>query len=133
VEALTRNYRALKESERTEAATEAYTLALKLVYDGDPGAPAAPAAPVAAPAAQPVAAPAPASDAATNAALDVATRGSNQYGWAKASAITGPLLHGYTIPQDREYNVAELVAGLRQARQIGLTQAQVDAYIKGGA
>jgi len=64
-------------------------------------------------------------------ALDAATKASNPYGWAPAAAISGPVLQGFTVPQDREYMVAELVAGLRTARQIGLTQAQVDAYIRG--
>lgn len=70
-----------------------------------------------------------ASEAATNAALDKATKASNQYGWAPAHAITGPLLHGYTIPAGREYNVAELVAGLRLARGGNLSQEQVNAII----
>jgi len=70
-----------------------------------------------------------ASDAATNAALDKATRASNKYGFAPASAITGPLLFGYTLPPNREYNVAELVAGLRLARGGDLTQQQVNQII----
>jgi hypothetical protein len=64
-----------------------------------------------------------------DAALDVATKASNAYGWAPAHAIGAPLLHGYTIPPGREYNVAELVAGLRLARAGNLSQQQVDAII----
>jgi hypothetical protein len=68
-------------------------------------------------------------EAALNLALDVATRASNKYGFAPREAITGPLLHGYTLPPNREYHVAELAAGLRLARAGNLSQAQVDAII----
>ena len=73
--------------------------------------------------------PKPAGAVSMDAALDVATKASNAYGWAPAHAIGAPLLHGYTIPPGREYNVAELVAGLRLARAGNLSQQQVDAII----
>ena len=74
--------------------------------------------------------PKPAEAVSMEAALDKATKASNQYGWAPAHAITGPLLHGYTIPPGREYNVSELVAGLRLARGGNLSQEQVNAILR---
>ena len=62
-------------------------------------------------------------------AVNRAAKGSDASGVAEHTAISGALLHGYTLPPGR-YVVAEAVAGLRQARALGLTQAQVDAYIK---
>lgn len=72
------------------------------------------------------------SPAGMSAALDMAAKASSKTGWAPASAITGPLLHGYTIPPDREYQVAELVSGLRLARIGNLSQSQVSAIIANG-
>src|SRR5207237_9470538 len=79
------------------------------------------------PPARPTAAPAVTLDAA----LDVATKASNPEGYAPASSITGPLLHGYTVPTDvGSYHVAELVSGLKAARAANMTQAQVTAAIR---
>jgi hypothetical protein len=60
-------------------------------------------------------------------AIDAATKASNKYGFAPASAISGPLLHGYSIPQGREYHVAELTAALQLARKGNVTQEQLNA------
>lgn len=67
------------------------------------------------------------------AAADIAAKATNKYGYAPASAITGPLLHGYTLPHgpDREWNVAELIAGLRLARIGNVSQAQLEAMLQG--
>lgn len=65
-------------------------------------------------------------------ALDKAAKAAGKDGFAPASAITGPLLHGYEIPQNREYHVAELVSGLRLARIGNLSQAQVSAILAKG-
>ena len=68
-------------------------------------------------------------DAAIDQASIVAARQCDKDGFANHTAITGPLLHGYQIPAGR-WHVAEMVAGLRQARKLGLTQKQVTEYIE---
>lgn len=60
-------------------------------------------------------------------AADAAAKAANAEGFTPAAAIGKELLFGYTIPQDREYVVADLVAGLRMARAGNLTQAQMEA------
>ena len=71
----------------------------------------------------------PGSPAGTQEALDIAAKAVGKDGFAPAQYITTPLRYGYSIPQDREYNVAELVAGLRLARAGNLSQDQVNAII----
>jgi hypothetical protein len=139
IDALNRAYRALSPADR-EAKHSQYMAELAEGYEGrrlgegrgdflartagNPGSDK----PVTAEIVKPAAAPAASDEAATNAALDKATKASNKYGWAPASAITGPLLHGYTLPPG-EYHVAELVSGLRDCRAGDLTQQQVNQIL----
>jgi hypothetical protein len=83
----------------------------------------------AAPEAAPVAAAAP-TEAEINAAVDVATKASDADGFAPAASIGAVLRWGYEIPQDMEFNVEQLVAGLKLAREGGLSQTQVNKILK---
>jgi hypothetical protein len=64
-------------------------------------------------------------------AVDKAAKATDKDGYAKASEITGELLHGYRLPgaATQTWHVADLVAGLRLARIGNLSQAQLDAIL----
>lgn len=63
-------------------------------------------------------------------AIDKLAKATGQDGMADASAITGKLLQGYTLPPGR-YPAVDTVAGLRLARIGNCSQAQLIAMLKG--
>lgn len=66
---------------------------------------------------------------ADRAALDDLSKVLDADGGVRADQIPQRLLGDYTLPKDRVYDAESTVAGLKLARQMNLTQDQLDAYL----
>jgi len=79
-------------------------------------------------------------DAAVSALKDVAPefqphiervlRASDKEGFAPAEAFAPELLSGYTLPKGYTFDAEQIIAGLAAASAAGISQRQIDTYLK---